>query len=1230
MLVPAGGVTNPTSLINQGMISADVSGRTLNVPANSFQNQGTIQAINGGLLSIAHMSGPVGTALADGAGSQLTLSGTYVNNGSISATNGGLIMLNGSWTNSGVINLDHGTIALSGTVTPAVFTGINNNAGSLRVLGTLLAHGLTFSVPSGSGLDIYGSSAILDASTLVVPAGETLHATQGSLRQGLVTGGGTVTMSDGVISGVLGGIGPLGAVTINSTMTITGSGQINGTTLSNNGLISADVPGHSLTTQASSFTNAGTINILNGAVFGFGDSTVWNNTGTININSGTLSLGGFFTTAGIGTINNTAGTQMQLYGHWDNTGNTLTLPQMQYFSAGEVMGGTLQIPASVNTSGARFDNVTIAGDFNPAGVTILNGLTFSGTAAFPATGGALVFSGAQTVPAGHFTLTSGPNFTSSISGGTLTLGPGVLIEGGRGMLAGSVSLNNQGVIRSNLPGEDIAIAGGNVFNTGTIEAVNGGTLTISNYNQLNAPGDTGLLRVGPGSTLLMQGSYVLAGANLLNDGGSLYLSGTVIYALFTFNLAGSALLTGRISGGTVNVTGGALTFPDGFNSGGTLDGVALNGNVEVNGNNNGTFGRLLTLRNGLTLNGTIHVTGPAAAVIFDNSETYDGGDIFFDSTSPGLRIISATNAGTLVTFGPNAAVHGGAVNILDSLYVPNTSLVNHGHIAADVAGQTLSVRAHSFVNDGLMEALNGGTLNIGGVNDPGGFGATNTWSSTGVIRALPGSTLDLHGRFNTASFLSVQDAGGDVNISGVMNNAGATLSLSGAGASPRLMGGTIQGGSVVVSGTGALQVPLGGSGTLDGVSLAGDMSINGEMDLLNGTSFTGNIRIGDSGKLLVGAVNAAQPYTLSSGTVQFDGAAASILTIPTFGSDNMILGPSLPRPRRGRAHDPQRRRVDPRQLRHHQRRLPRKPHPDRPGGQLRNPRSHQRRHPDRRRHPRTLNHAPRRPRHIRTRRRFLHVHQLDDPLQRHRQSWRRHRQQRQHPHDGCLHPVGPARRPAPQGRLGRRRPGRQRRLRRRHQLRRPHRLSRISTSPATSRPPPACSKWTSETLSSHRGNIALRTPTSKVVFARRSGPSSSGTIFFDPSRRPRAARADPGRPGRQRPGVRNHYLWPRCHPPRGRRAHPSRLGRGRAGHTHQPGPGLRRHHRSGDSDRAAAICESGNGPGHQRWHHHLRRPAPALRARPHDPPQQRNRVRRRPQQPAPGRPRVRIDKRPAP
>ncbi len=263
--------------------------------------------------------------------------------------------------------------------------------------------------------------------------------------------------------------------------------------------------------------------------------------------------------------------------------------------------------------------------------------------------------------------------------------------------------------------------------------------------------------------------------------------------------------------------------------------MTLNGQVEVTGTSS-SFGRLVYLQSGLSGDSGFHVTGGASTITCENTETVAGANFFFDSTTAGNRRITGA-ANQTYTFAPTTVVHGGGVTLFDPLAGGSgESLINQGLIRADVAGQTISVIPNTLTNQGTLEAMNGATLGIG-------TGSQGTqWTNSGTLRVGTGSTLQLGGNFTSWQYLLFRTVmAGPCNSSALLTTRATPLPLT----APAVMRGVACPSRAARSWAGAAAVtrgqrrfPLPGAGTLNGVSLSGDISRVGRSPSLTAHRFT--------------------------------------------------------------------------------------------------------------------------------------------------------------------------------------------------------------------------------------------------------------------------------------------------------------------------------------------------------------------------------------------------------
>ena len=392
----------------------------------------------------------------------------------------------------------------------------------------------------------------------------------------------------------------------------------------------------------------------------------------------------------------------------------------------------------VNNSGGTLSGVTVNGTldvgntFNNLSVTVTNGLVLNGTALVgnPTNGwnGGIRFAGTQTL-SGNGTVVFGDNATYSwnalwlASGGTtLTIGPGITIEGQNGMIgyasawpgsASNVAVVNQGTIAETVSGGTISVAGSSLLNQGVIsEDIGGGTINFASSSLLNegvisaaASGgaigfagnwtNAGTVNV-TNVTVTLGGTFTTTNLGVFNrSGGTVYLTGTLINTNTTLSLnalGGSWVLDGgTIVGGTVTATDGVALIVEGTS--GTLNGVTVNGTLDVGNSFNNVSA---TVTNGLALNGTMLLGSPSnqssGELLFAGTQTLGGDGTVISGINCCQNKGSGYNGffqttGTVLTIGPGITVTG--INmVLDS--EAGAQYINQGTIL-DVGSGTMGL-----------------------------------------------------------------------------------------------------------------------------------------------------------------------------------------------------------------------------------------------------------------------------------------------------------------------------------------------------------------------------------------------------------------------------------------------------------------------------------------------------------------------------------------------------------
>ncbi len=882
------------SVINQGTIEADSVGDGISIPYGTFMNEGTIGASEGGSLAVNGLTGDLGNVELSGTGSSLSINGTnYTVNSSLSATDGQSLSLLGSWSAAtGVtVTVTDATFDLGSTTSLAA---VHLASSTLNIQGTytsaqiqpLLTGNDQLVIGPNGLLDNTGDTISLDAATGdLVLAGGTLV-------------GGTVDASEGAeVVAPAGFYSTLDGVTLNSNLDLTADGAeltvTDGLTLNGTATIGAttDSAGASLTFSGVQ-SLGGTGDVLFGG--GNGDNELF-----LTVNS-VLTIGPNITIHGSdGTISSS------------EIDGTLGVANNEGTVEADVSGATLSV------SSTTFENNGTIGASNGGSLT-LTGLTGSlGNVSIVGAGSSLSVDGLDYTVDQSLNISNGQTLALL---GTWAGGAGVNIAASNANLA----LGSSGD-----PTQVWSTSGAVIVTDGTL-VLGGSTESLSGISATSSTIED------DGTYSSAQLEFLLVGNNQLaiGPGGLLDNSGgTIALDASTGDLT---LDGGTIVGGTVTASGGVelMVSPEYYSS--TLDGVILDANVDLTAD-----GAVLTITDGLTLNGTITIgastNSDGSALSFIGSQTLNGNcDVMLDNG--GVFI----DSGSTLTIGPNVMILGGLGTIGSN---NGDTIVNQGTISADVAEGALTVEPTSFVNEGSIGASNGGSLTVTGLTgslgvvsladtdtslsvDGTGYTVESSLSATdgetlallGTWSLAPGATVNVTGAtFGlgspasfagislTDSILEVQAAytysqiqpllAGSNQLSigpgGVLDNSNDTIALDATTGDLVLSGGTLLGGTVTATGGAALDVSgFTYSSTLDSVTLDADLTVQdgGYLIVQHGLTLDGELTISadpddaevvfEGTQTLAGTGTIVFGGTNSSGYLILDsGGSGSTLTI---------------------------------------------------------------------------------------------------------------------------------------------------------------------------------------------------------------------------------------------------------------------------------------------------------------------------------------------------------------
>jgi hypothetical protein len=382
-----------------------------------------------------------------------------------------------------------------------------------------------------------------------------------------------------------------------------------------------------------------------------------------------------------------------------------TIGTLTLSNAGDTMTLNNNVQTTVEGNITNNGTITFNAAGNNTGLFVNNSLTLSGSGAI------------------NLTSTNG-SYTGLLYGtSAAVLTTSSTIEGAGTVGNTELNLVNSGTIDGNISGQTLLVnpdscSGCTNTNTGTLEATNDGTLTLSNGTWTNTGGT---IKATAGSTVNLQSNVTITGGTLTTSG-----TGTIV------NVSGS------------NVFLNSLT-----NSGAYV--IQNNGATEITGT--------------ITNNGTISIesTGNDTGLYLDGNATLAG--------TGTITLVNSSNQNNLI-YGISAEVLTNETTIVGDGAIGNGELqitnASNGIINANVSGGNLILNPYTTTassNAGTLEATGGGTLTL----DNG------TWTNTGTIQAQAGSAVNLEanvtingGTLESSGTGAVNDlSGNDVFLNGV-------------------------------------------------------------------------------------------------------------------------------------------------------------------------------------------------------------------------------------------------------------------------------------------------------------------------------------------------------------------------------------------------------------------------------------------------------------------------------
>ncbi|HQU41211.1 MAG TPA: LamG domain-containing protein, partial [Pirellulales bacterium] len=893
---------------------------------------------------------------------------------------------------------------ISGPVSVGVGSTLTlEGSGGLRISpGTIAGPALTVDGTVDLGTSSTSGWLSFDGNQTIAPdPGDTGTILLGSQNNNLALSSGTsLTIAAGItIDGGAGHIGSPSAALDNYGVlnANTAAGQSPGFNVAvgtgaNYGTIEATAASAYLDVSGDNWTNAasGVITAASGSYLllndTFTNSGTWVNQGRIQATGATVDLGGTITQSDLGTQSVTSSTQTTP-GFYRDVTSTVNLTgtitgnlMLSSTSTGawNLVNGTLKngafstdgVAALIADYGGTLNNVTLDSPIDltthSSSLTIENNLQLNTTldvgnqSSSSTTSQIYFYSTAQTLStSGGGEIVLGPSGSdeAAIQYGALTVAAGVTILAHGGFIGGG-NFTNQGKITADTSGQTVTVQMSGYpnqgQNQGTIQAINGGSLTIYGYNWTNAA--TGAISITGGGALNLDtytgdvwtnSGVIQSTGSTINLGGSITqasLGATAVTsstqttpgfyrdAASTVNLASGGKLTGNLtlaasttgnwnlkggtlSGGAFSTDGTAVLYATAF-GGSTLNAETLNSPIDLSTNN----GTAISITGGLVLNTTLEVgsaSGHYATLYFYGGtlSTTGRGELILDANS--ANYLAAQTGPVTIGAGVTVLAHGGFIG------GGYNALINQGTITADNSSQTVNIDfGNTGQNQGTIQATSGANLTLYGTSwsnaaagtiSISGGGALNldnnvndTWSNSGLIQST-GSTVNLGGSITQASlgttYVSssaqaapafVRDSASTVNLP---YNAKLTGNLTlGANTTGNwnLKGGTLSGGTFSTDGAAVLYA-TGYNSTLNGETLNSPIDFstyNGAAAVITGgLTLNTTLDVGNAAGTTYGTLTFSVNETLAgNGTVNFGGSASNSIEA---GGQTLTIGPTI-------------------------------------------------------------------------------------------------------------------------------------------------------------------------------------------------------------------------------------------------------------------------------------------------------------------------------------------------
>ncbi len=497
--IEGAGTISKLGIVNTGTIKANQSTPLLILPSSAgLNNEGTLSVSTGDTMKIGTSTGG---ALLDFSGTTLT-GGTYNVSGTLQFGAGGTSVVT-----------DAANISLTGASAEIIDFGSNN---VLKNLATITSAG-SFALSSGANFTTTGN--FTNDGKLTVSSGSKFTVLSTASLTNFSSSSNTLTGGSYTVGGKLEFAGA-DIVTDDANITLQGTGEIENSTTSGNGLAnlatitktgSFTLADKAKFTTAGNLTNNGKLTVNSGSTLTVtGDLTNFNSS-THTLASGTYTVGGTLEFTGADIVNNAA---------------NLTITG----TSAKILNGTANGLANFENNTGSF---TLNGDADFT--TAVNSGTFTNSGTITVTKGSTLQNGGDSYVQSAGTTTVDGTFAAVASG--INISGGSIL--GAGKLTANVTVGGSGTAPTISAGDSgkaglLAITGTYTqLSTGTMNSFIGGTGVGTGYSQLQV-----------GSTASLAGTLTV---NLA--------SGFTPTVGSTFTVLTAASVTGTFSDSTIAING---------------------------------------------------------------------------------------------------------------------------------------------------------------------------------------------------------------------------------------------------------------------------------------------------------------------------------------------------------------------------------------------------------------------------------------------------------------------------------------------------------------------------------------------------------------------------------------------------------------------------------------------------------------------------------------------------